>query len=288
MKTIKLSLLATIFIAVGVGPTCGQGVTIFQHSGDNNPLNEGFLLASYGNPQLSPVINDLGVNAWSVRMTGSDAAQYSQTATAQQTALIDASSWDLSITLRILTAPTTPSQGILVDFETGTERFGILFGEESNDDPLVQVGGSSLSPVFVLNGAGSTYNNYQLIYDSTTDTAELWINGVEEISDVVSGPNITSFASLSWSDYQHLNSMDANWSLVSLQIVPEPSPSWLFLLGSGILIYVCRNRKLFLIFIIRSPARVCPVAARAARRRNDDDCKTLACRVRPDGRILVR
>lgn len=246
MKTKNKTLLSgLIFIAIGV-QVFGQETLLFQHSGANNPTDEGFLLGSYGSPHLESVTNDLGMNAWSIQMLSSDAAQYSRTLTPQQTAAIAGANWVLSLNLRILQAPTTPSYDISVTFGTSTVLYSLYFGEKANGDPVLQVGGanlsgSSLSPVFALNGAGSTYNNYQLIYNATANTASLWVNGTDMIDDIMGG-QLSGNAHLSWSGYQHDNDVQANWNLVSLS-VPEPSAISFVLLGSGVLIYARRKYK---------------------------------------------
>ncbi len=236
---IYILLLTIMFLVLITHSALSQGsLPIVQHFGANNPTTEGFSLESYGNPHLGPVINDLGMNAWSVQMSSSDAAQYGTTLTSQQKAAITGANWSLSLDLRIIEAPTTPSYDISVDFGTGAERFQIYFGEEPNGDPAVQVGGSSLSPVFVLNGVGSSYNDYQLLYNATADTASLWVDGTDAINDIIGG-QLNGNAYLSWSAYQHGDNVEANWNLVSLS-VPEPSAVSLVSLGSGVFIYVRR------------------------------------------------
>jgi hypothetical protein len=94
----------------------------------------------------------------------------------------------------------------------------------------------------ITNGGGSIYNTYQLLYSSTSDTASLWINGVERVSAIQ--PQYGSGqAFLEWGGgIQGTASFQANWNMVSLT-VPEPSSAAVLLLGSGVLIYLRRKLR---------------------------------------------
>jgi hypothetical protein len=224
-------------------PVHSQGIMLVQHLGAHDPQSEGFSLMSYGQPTLDPVTNDMGMSAWSITMTSSDAAQYYQTLTAQQTALLLGGSWDLSLDLRVLNAPVTPTYDVSAQIITGPQQFSLKFGMETNGDPTIQVQGSSLSPVFVVNGAGSTYNDYQLIYDAGVGSASLWINGSERLSGIVPGVLDATLGSVSWSGYQHAYNVGANWNEVSLVVTPEPSAASVLCLGSGVLLYLQRKYR---------------------------------------------
>ena len=120
--------------------------------------------------------------------------------------------------------------------------FFLEFGIDSNGDPTVQT--SSLGPVFVLTNAGSTYNNYQLIYNATEDAASLWVNGTKELNNITGNLEYGGSWGLFWGEFQGPSSgSQANWNLVSLEATPEPSAMSLILLGSGVLIYVRKRHK---------------------------------------------
>jgi hypothetical protein len=235
MKTGRLSLpVATASLFLCVIP--GRSQVLFQHVGAANPTTEGFTLYSFGSPQLAPVLSDLGVNAWSIGMLSSDGAQYGLNLTAGQQAALAGKDWQLTYTLRVVQAPTTPSYDISSAFFTGSEMFSLYFGAASNGDPVVQVreNSLSLSPVFVVTGAGATYNTYSLTYHAATDSADLWVNGTE-LYGGMSSARFDGTPSFDWSGYQHASDVKANWSLVSLAVVPEPSAAslavWCLVVG---------------------------------------------------------
>ncbi|HEY1718019.1 MAG TPA: hypothetical protein VGH42_06955 [Verrucomicrobiae bacterium] len=235
MKT-QSYYLTIIIMFLAIISADSQGI-IIQHSGDNNPINEGFTGPS-PSALFGPVTGDLGMNAWMIHTTNSAPAYYSQTLTSQQQSETTGANWSLSTTVRLIQS----SGAIGVEFIAGSEGgFFLDFGINSNGDPTVQTGNSS--PVFTLTGAGSTYNNYELVYSDATDTASLWVNGIQELNDITGDVGYASSGwGLTWGEFQG-SSSQANWNLVSLS-VPEPSAISLLFLGNGVLIYV-RTRKRF-------------------------------------------
>src|SRR5665647_163736 len=117
MKSHISSMTAAVFAAL-LASASGQGVIVAQHSGATDPTKEGFTRQSYGNPQLGPVLNDQGVDAWSIYMLKTDAAQYGETLNANQQKDIAGANWVFTCTLRILQAPETPSYDISSAFYT--------------------------------------------------------------------------------------------------------------------------------------------------------------------------
>jgi len=211
----------------------GQGTIIAQHIGSNNPTSEGFVLYAnyqYASPPVGGIANDLGYNAW---VTGNwpYGLLYSN-----NIGNMSSENWALSVTVRVLPTGTVP-EIFFANVDTGSSQYGLGFGSDINGDQIVSIG----STKFTLNG-GSTYNNYQLIYSSDTETASFWIDGTEELSGIVPQPD-SSPASLEWGENGfQAPSQQANWNLVSLEVTPEPSAVSLIILGSGFLIYV-RNRN---------------------------------------------
>jgi PEP-CTERM motif len=228
----------SVFVALAITFIAhGQGV-IIQHSGATDPTTEGFGL-NMGAGSVGPLNNDQGVNAWVTAIpSGSSTLEYTESLTSQQETEVVGQDWTMSAILRVVQSSSTLGN-IFVGFSTGAQTFDLEFGSESNGDPFVR---ASTTPVFILSGAGSTYNGYQLIYNATTGMADLWVNGIEKISDIT-GTQSSQAAGLAWGIAQSgASPFQANWNLVSLS-VPEPSTIFLFFLGSGVLFYVRRNRK---------------------------------------------
>ena len=223
-----------------MGSAYGQGTIIAQHSGANDPTTEGF--GSYGTGQAGGVINDLGYNAWVTPWAYRSSRGYG----ASINNIADVN-WILSVTVRIATTNTDPGifSAIVDTGASSSPLFSLQFGSDSSGNPIVETGGSNgIQYNYTLTDAGSTYNNYQLVYDAGTETANLWVNGTEELSGIAGrfGPTSASFGWGGNSSYQTSGTSQANWSLVSLEITPEPSAISLLFLGGVFLIYV-RNRK---------------------------------------------
>jgi PEP-CTERM motif len=231
MKTYSIKLLlAGMFLGLAAGPVCGQGVVVVQHSGYNNPVNEGFSFGASG--QVGGVTNDLGYNAWATLLSSS-AVTYSSNV-GDLTGL----DWILSVTVRVTTSNVGGAFDAIV--WTGTQAFELNFGSDSSGNQMVF---PTLDAEYTVNG--SAYNNYQLVYDASANTASFWINGTEELTGIAGVAPNTSVAHVSWGGaYQSPSDYQANWSLVSLEIVPEPSTLSFLFFGGGVLFYVrCKKYK---------------------------------------------
>ncbi|HEY5042127.1 MAG TPA: PEP-CTERM sorting domain-containing protein [Verrucomicrobiae bacterium] len=240
MKNHTIALLSLLWIGISAN-SFGQGTILVQHSGSADPTTEGFSLNIGPGITVGPVTNDLGMDAWRTTATsgGIGLFGYQQLLTPQQQTQVTGSDWMMSVTLRIVQSSDT-IQHIFAGFNTGSQGFGLGFGLNGNGDPFVEVDESSLSPIYTLAGAGSSYNNYELIYNSANNLASLWVDGVDEINNI-SGIQTSSSPMLVWGMSQpRATSFEANWNLVSLS-VPEPSPSWLLLIGGGAWFYLRRK-----------------------------------------------
>jgi hypothetical protein len=213
-----------IFVLLAAGRIYGQGIIIAQHSGFNNPTTEGFI--SEGETPGRGVTNDLGYNAWS---TPGLVGYYTPIS---NIANVD---WILSVIVRIAATNAWPDQFVVyIGSGSGSSSIPLYFGSDGDGNPIVSVGGTN----FVLSG-GSIYDNYQLIYSAETQTASFWINGIEELPGIIV-QNESSFDILTFDDPIQ-EAGQANWNLVSLEVVPEPSVWSLIVLGGGIFIYVRRQ-----------------------------------------------
>jgi hypothetical protein len=203
------------------------------HSGANDPTTEGFGL-SLASASVGPVTNDLGMNAWSTTVALNGLyASYHETFTSQQTAQL--AGQDLALSLELRVVAVDPNAMSSVVFGSGSNEYYMFFGSKTNGDPFVKIGSQS----YTLNGAGSTYNYYQLLYNVTSDTTDLYVNGVDRIPDVThsvySGLGVLDFGS-----GQQAGPAQVNWNLISLN-VPEPSVSVFLVLGGGALFYLRRK-----------------------------------------------
>ena len=213
----------------------GQESIITFHSGYNDPTMEGFSLM-LASASVGAVTNDLGFDAWTTAVPANGLyAFYREALTSQQTAQLSGQNWTLSLTLRV--AAVDPNERSSVIFGSGSHEYDIFFGAQSNGDPIVSVGNIS----YTLNGAGSSYNDYQLIYNAASDTADLYVNGIDRISNVTH----TTYSGLGVLDFgsgQQAGPAQVNWNLISLSI-PEPTAAALLLFGGGTLFYFRRKYR---------------------------------------------
>lgn len=221
-KACAHSLAAAALLLTAAIPVRSQ--IVLQHLGTSNPTNEGFTLNTYGSPQLGPVVNDSGFNAWSIVATGpSDVAQYTHTLTPAEQNLFIGADWALTCTLRIVHGPPQPNLDISCGFGFGNLAFNLTFGAAANGDPIVQLTDNfQPGPAVTLSGVGSTYNTYSVLYHAATRSADLWADGTMLYSSVARGTD-PSGPIVGWGGHQDVIPVQANWALVSLAIVPEPS-----------------------------------------------------------------
>jgi hypothetical protein len=112
-------------------------------------------------------------------------------------------------------------------FDTLSQGFGLVIGVQRNGDPNVYTG-SSLSPVLVLNGAGAGYHEYELYYHAATGLADLWVDGSMRLNEIRGASGGWAGPGVSWGGGLEGMGSQANWSSISLAIIPEPSSVGLF------------------------------------------------------------
>ncbi|HKI70653.1 MAG TPA: PEP-CTERM sorting domain-containing protein [Verrucomicrobiae bacterium] len=250
---LKTVLICTL-VAEMINPLFAQGLIVIQHAGATDPLTEGFVGTSSGG---HPVINDMGVNAWATPDNATNGwstvfSDYTYILTSQQLTEAVGAGWIFSANLRIATT-NGGNATFCAALNLGSEGyFRLYFGSTITGDPFVEAvnyGPGSPTNIIAqvtLTGAGSTYNNYQLVYDASARTASLWINGSKYVKSIALGqPNYGGAVYWGCLGAQE-GYAQANWNSVSLEIVPEPSSLSLLFLGGGLLLYDRRNRKILI------------------------------------------
>lgn len=236
-KSICLAL--AVLIRIATLPAHSQPAIICQHSGFTDPTAEGFSVLTSGSPSLTPVMADLGHNAWGIGLnSGADIAQYSRSLTPQEKAEAGANGWIMSLTLRIVPPFSSPTYGMFAQFSMGGKSIAVLFGAENTGDPVVRLGGT----YYTVTGGDSGYHNYELMYSPQTEIASLWVDG--SYLAETAGSQTLDTAKFSWGGGQHPpGSAYANWSDVSLSIIPEPNSASLLWLGALLSIFLHRRLR---------------------------------------------
>ncbi len=198
-----------------------------QHLGATDPVTEGFAFGG-ALDAVGPVYGDLGLDAWRTSVT-TTLSRYTQLLTPEQQAQAVGADLLMSVTLRIVQGLSPPAGNTWAGFAQGSALFALNFGATTNGDPFVSFGNAGATPMFVLEGSGSTYHNYQLRYDATSGTASMWVDDIERFNGIAGIPGYSGWG-LTWGEGQGGIS-EANWNYISLEIIPEPSS--LALLGCG-------------------------------------------------------
>jgi hypothetical protein len=212
---LNASRLAASLLVLTATLVHGQGI-IVEHTGSNNPTNEGFSRIQVGPGSTGPITGDLGMNAWQVIGSGPNSEiSYNYLLTPQQQAETLGANWIFSITLRSL----QPFSGDFVDL-LGTSNELVMY------------------PDSWLNGDTNGYHNFQLDYNAGSDMVSLWIDGTEENTNYLDSYAVGGIKEIDWGVTQGFGR--DNWNLVSFS-VPEPSAEAIAVVGGGILFYLHRK-----------------------------------------------
>lgn len=231
-----LFVLEFMLVTSLTSPAFGQTTVLYQHSGANNPTNEGFriggLLPVGAYNEAGPVYGDYGVDAWST--TGLFA--YSHTLARPALAMVAAHDWTLSVSLRSADAASDAfirfGNGQTTPFPPGPpEDFSLRFGLTRDGDPFVEaVKFHQVHLTHVLNGASPGYHNYQL--KSLQGTLSLWVDDTAVWSSIPTTIGLSQLEFFSWGTSSPGHGT-AHWNLISFQVVPEPATLAFLLCGSA-------------------------------------------------------
>ena len=202
------------------------------HSGNAAPeATEGWTRdASLLEPTEGPVTNDGGYDAWNIDDSiGSRWLQYEINPTAQQAADLADWSWILSTRLRVVDTLDDVDWGVWVEYANTdaafNKRFYMCFGSDDSGNAIVEVNSNAS-----YTASGSGYHLYELKYDRVAGSADLFVDGTEQLSDIAGlAPSMNR---IGWGNAGSQTG-NGNFNLVKFEIVPEPSTP--LLLGTGLL-----------------------------------------------------
>jgi hypothetical protein len=229
---------------------------IGMHSGTTSPLTEGFTTFSFGSGSSEgPITNDLGEPAWSIAGSAQDSqfAYRTGALTPTQQAEIAATGFVLTVIARAVQglAPAYDSINHVVigsaNVDTGVKRFDLGLGLTSAGDTVavlatsVDNGGPGFSvrepgPSYTLSGNG--WHTYQLIYDPTTQLADLFVDGVDRIQGYAGDTSFVGNTGLNWGAN---SGGQGDFNLVEAEtgtLAAVPEPSTVFLGGAGALLWI--------------------------------------------------
>lgn len=178
-------------------------------------------------------INDGGTPAWQM-VTNPDGFWQITPVTVGDIALGNAIGWRLSTNLRM------PNPGhdvndanIQVSYGDGVNLWRVRFGSENDGDQVVRLFDGTANPTYTLQGLGnSAYHRYELVYDPGSLTADLFVDGVEQISNW--GGSAIAENAVRFGDVSGAGGGVVNYNLVQWE-APEPTTAALLALGAVVM-----------------------------------------------------
>ena len=167
---------------LGMALWCSVGFadTVALHQDAANPLTEGWSVFR-GPVNTGPINSDVGgYNAWKVEDTGgSQEGGYEVALTTQQLTDAAGEGWTLRVRLRIIDNNQPVNDAVIAGINLGSSGFILNFGA-TNGTPIVSLIGG---PSATLTGYDNGYHLYELVYDPAVGSADVLVDGVEQISN---------------------------------------------------------------------------------------------------------
>ena len=237
-----LSLAIAGWLLGFAAPAAADPEVVIEHIGANNPVTEGWTANFPSGPVFAgPVINDQGsgLNAWFIDDNGSvlgNRGTYRRILTSAQITQGETLGWRLTTRLRIAEFPDPPPgapptlAGFTVDgspvitYRNGTTDYAIAFGAKADGDPILNLftkhppGGSAIE--IILEGEGSGYHLYELVFDPVEGNADLFIDGVERLTGY-SGAPLAGDGRVIFGAGDSSGLGEGNFNLVRFQVAPD-------------------------------------------------------------------
>jgi large repetitive protein len=128
---------------------------------------------------------------------------------------------------------------VIFEYGDGSRRFNVEFGSNAEGDPIVLLATGVAAGFFTGPSAtivGNGYHLYELIFDPAAASADLFVDGLEVLSDYA-GHTIGSTTRIAWGALSTPGTGGGNYSLVEWEVLESqaPEPMTFSLLGAGLL-----------------------------------------------------
>ena len=173
------------------------GGVVVSHSGLTDPTTEGWVTDGPGTGVTSgPIAADLGYDAWYVDDDSTASGgwrSYVHNLTPDQMCWARTAGFKLRSRVRVANTNDITDGSVTMSFFDSLNLFELRLGSTGSNDPIAAVSGSGV----VLTGLGGGYHLYEMVYDPVTRTVDLFVDGVERLSNrpgvplQVRAPNIT-------------------------------------------------------------------------------------------------
>ena len=248
--------IAGILVTLGGSTTAIGSIMLAEHVGNIDPETEGWVRQRpFASVFTFPVTNDLGqgIDAWAVDDNGTGAASeglYALNLSNSQVSQALLQGWLLSGNIRVVDVPTPQPAGSSVGFfffTSGADprAFGLSLGAEADGSPLVRFAGQ-VDIVLDLDDLDSGYHLYELLYDPSEQTTDLFVDGVLRYTGWAGVPTPNAPA-VAFGSGGANSTGQGNYNLVRLEIlsdavIPEPSSYLIWLVFGGLVLSHRQNR----------------------------------------------
>ena len=194
---------------------------VCRHMNDKPPATENWTLLGDGlNVSESAVKLDSvgGLAAWNISDDGTNTGSiryYSKTPTTLQMERAADEGWVLSARLRVVDVADDMDASIFAEYASNLDelnrRFAMAFGSSEDGDPIVSL---YTDQTICLEGLGGGYHLYELRYDPISGTADLFVDGMEYLSDYSGFANSSSLSRIIWGANQSASKGNANYNMI--------------------------------------------------------------------------
>lgn len=242
MKTILL------FFVLALTLPSLNATTIAYHVGRNDPTTEGWIeVGPFCSPSC-PTAPDASATsvAWNVTVPATryyTTLTYDTSVSNAQVLTGQTNGWTLDAELAVLDpAGTAPNASVFVSYETGTTRYGMFFGTDADGNAEVSLSSgydavTGITAFQTIDTGLTSFNNYQLVWNTAEGAADLYINGTLEVTGYTGDTYQPGQAVIFGADGSP-GAGSGSYARVSLDIVDgasAPEPDTTFLVGSGCL-----------------------------------------------------
>jgi hypothetical protein len=239
-----------LIISVG----SAHGGTILSHHGAANPESEGWEPEQGIGTSVTtvgPIFNDEAHDAWfisdNIRSAGGSSDGYWGSLTAEEKTIADAQGWRFGSRLRVAEMSDDSFGSVAIYYFDGTKQWLLDFGSSETGDQIVTaVNGADFTGID-YNTHSMGYHHFEMIYDPNADTADVFVDGVERISDWTGILNPIQAGRFKFGSASSPDDGQGNYNMVEYKVVPIPS-SLLLLLTGGLSVLSIRRKVRLLPF----------------------------------------
>ncbi|MGI9431348.1 MAG: hypothetical protein ACR2PQ_03995, partial [Myxococcota bacterium] len=192
----------------------------YLHAGDADPRTEGWG-AEGGAVDVTEQAVASPTPSWAVNDTSSaldSQLSFAVYPTPDEMCWARYAGWILRTTAAVVDAPDTVDGSIAASYFDGLTLWELRVGADAVGDPIVTLGLDTVT----LTGLGAGHHEYEMLFDPTTGTVDVSVNGVPTILGNVGTQTIRGDAPrVAFGSADDLGIGHAEWSDVEFSIVPE-------------------------------------------------------------------